>query len=544
MNRRRKILMLAIIILVLAVLASAVRHFQLRWSLEAYISKLKAEGEPLDLAQVIPPPGRNDMPFVTNALSQLYALDNASTSLATELTICNPPEEMNRTIPGREMIGWNEPVIHGPNSNYPTNSWDDLAGQLAQRKTELVAFRGLIGQPRLGFNYDYGSVNHYIPQLMSNLSAIKQANQWLQASAYYDLHLGDATDACADVRAMLGFVKGEMDERFEICQLVRCAIAGMSANATWDILQTTNLPEHDLAQLQHDWQSLEFVAPMGKAFAFERVSSMELQNELQHFRANLLAFAQTPPTAFVVKSKVNGKWTDWNGSSTNFYMIDQNDFDQSRHSLFIKIAGSIPKLWHCLVTWPAYDSYEDELRGLREWEAIFAATRMAETNASFLSVQSFVDTNFFQLGFAAAGGNPYAVFSRNAYQLPALHKVIRAEICRNVVVTAVALRRYQIRYHHLPGALEELAPEFLKSVPADRMDGKPLRYRRNADETFLLYSIGDNGKDDGGNPAWEKTEETTDNYDWQNAHALDWVWPQPATPQEIQTFLARKKSND
>ena len=33
------------------------------------------------------------------------------------------------------------------------------------------------------------------------------------------------------------------------------------------------------------------------------------------------------------------------------------------------------------------------------------------------------------------------------------------------------------------------------------MDGQPLRYRRNADGTFLLYSIGENGKDDGGNPS-------------------------------------------
>ncbi len=541
MSRRQKIVIALGIVLGMATLIPVIHHYQLRAATEAYITQLKAQGEPLNLAQVVPsrsPPGRNATPFITNALSQLQALDDSPTNLAIDLTINNSPKDMNRTIPGKEMIGWNNPVIHDPDGNWPTNSWADLAGQLAQRKSELDAFRGLIGQPMLDFNYDYRSLNHYIPQLMSHLSAIKQANQWLQASEYYDLHLGDATAACTDVRAMLGFVKAETDERFEICQLVRFAIAEMSADATWDILQTTNLPDSDLAQLQHDWQSLEFVAPMGKALGFERVSSMELQDELQHFRANLLAFAQSPPTSFVVKSKVNGKWTNWNGSSTNFYMIDKTDFDQSQHSLFVRVAGAVPKLWRCLVTWPAFYSYEDELRGLREWQVMFAATRMAETNASFLSVQSFVRTNFFQLGFAAAGENPYAVFSRNAYQLPALRKAIQANIARNVVITAIALKRYQLPHHHLPDKLEELVPDFLKSVPTDCMDGRPLRYRRNADGTFLLYSVGDNGKDDGGNPAWEKTDVTTDYYDWQNVHALDWVWPQPATAQEIQNYYA------
>lgn len=65
MSRRRKILMFTMILLVLVVLASVVRHFQLRWSLEVYISKLKSEGEPLSLAQVIPhrsPPGGTGTP--------------------------------------------------------------------------------------------------------------------------------------------------------------------------------------------------------------------------------------------------------------------------------------------------------------------------------------------------------------------------------------------------------------------------------------------------------------------------------------------------
>jgi hypothetical protein len=76
-------------------------------------------------------------------------------------------------------------------------------------------------------------------------------------------------------------------------------------------------------------------------------------------------------------------------------------------------------------------------------------------------------------------------------------------------------------------------PEILPAVPRDPVDGKPLRYRPNADDTFLLYSIGLNGVDDGGD-ATPIPPETL--FQWQTGH--DWVWPQPATPAEIQNYYA------
>src|SRR5580692_3010531 len=86
---------------------------------------------------------------------------------------------------------------------------------------------------------------------------------------------------------MLAFVKGETEERFEISQLIRFAIAGISANATWDILQTTNVSDEDLALMQQDWQSLEFIAPLRKAFLFERISELQLLNNLRQSPTNL-----------------------------------------------------------------------------------------------------------------------------------------------------------------------------------------------------------------------------------------------------------------
>jgi hypothetical protein len=116
---------------------------------------------------------------------------------------------------------------------------------------------------------------------------------------------------------------------------------------------------------------------------------------------------------------------------------------------------------------------------------------------------------------------------------------MRVEAARQMTVTAIALKRYQLKHGNYPPNLDSLVPEFVPTVPLDPVDGKPLRYQPKADGTFLLYSIGENGVDDGGDPALEKGVESS-SFNWLNPHALDWVWPQPATPEEIQKYYEQQ----
>lgn len=62
---------------------------------------------------------------------------------------------------------------------------------------------------------------------------------------------------------------------------------------------------------------------------------------------------------------------------------------------------------------------------------------------------------------------------------------------------ALALERYRHAHQRWPTDLSELVPAFLPKVPLDTLDGKPLRYRRLADHV-VVYSVGHDGKDDGG----------------------------------------------
>jgi hypothetical protein len=64
---------------------------------------------------------------------------------------------------------------------------------------------------------------------------------------------------------------------------------------------------------------------------------------------------------------------------------------------------------------------------------------------------------------------------------------------------AVAIERYRRAHGEaLPAALADLVPSYLTEIPEDPITGKPLLYRA-ASDAYMVYSLGPDGKDDGGN---------------------------------------------
>jgi hypothetical protein len=77
-----------------------------------------------------------------------------------------------------------------------------------------------------------------------------------------------------------------------------------------------------------------------------------------------------------------------------------------------------------------------------------------------------------------------------------VQKQAEVDLCR----VACALRRFQLRTGIYSQTLDELVPALLPAIPADRFDGQLLRYRRT-DDGLVLYSIGEDRHDDGGDDA-------------------------------------------
>jgi hypothetical protein len=64
-------------------------------------------------------------------------------------------------------------------------------------------------------------------------------------------------------------------------------------------------------------------------------------------------------------------------------------------------------------------------------------------------------------------------------------------------LTALAAERYRLANNRWPTSLDELCPRFLAEIPLDPYDGKPLRLAAR-DDGIVIYTIGPDGKDDGG----------------------------------------------
>jgi hypothetical protein len=77
--------------------------------------------------------------------------------------------------------------------------------------------------------------------------------------------------------------------------------------------------------------------------------------------------------------------------------------------------------------------------------------------------------------------------------------VDRTHMRRQALLTLLAAKEYQLRHEAYPASMELLVPEYLPAVPVDRYTTKPLRYVSDG-STLKVYSLGPNGRDDGGPP--------------------------------------------
>jgi hypothetical protein len=87
----------------------------------------------------------------------------------------------------------------------------------------------------------------------------------------------------------------------------------------------------------------------------------------------------------------------------------------------------------------------------------------------------------------------------------------------NEAQIACALERCHLAHGKYPETLDALAPQFIEKIPHDIIGGQPLHYRRTDDGKFLLYSVGWNEIDDGGQEPLTKGGVI----DYTNG---DWVW--------------------
>jgi hypothetical protein len=496
MKTRWKILMCLAAVVALIVVAAVGRHYQLKASLNRYRAELKARGEKMELAEVVPPrlrPEENFAALFTNA----FAAFTNQTCLDT-----NQPAAMRMVAPGKAQVGWRQPYATDSSST-TSNSWAEVGDALAQQAAGLEQLRRLPGN--VVFDFDLNYSNGFTKMGLSPLAQSKKAVQRLQASAVINLHHGNTAAADKDIQTILAICSGISHDRTLISELVRYACTAIGTAATWEFLQSPNATESQLADLQRRWTEQDYAHTLENAVVLERVvGAIDFEN----FRRN--------------------------GFMSYFdQMQSLGVFDKDESVLTplkINYGSFMWRHWWC---------YPDEVRELQTIRITLESIRTCTTNGSFLAADAAATRQLQELGMSVDDdqsfwfGDPakadfhYIVSSSPNAFLRSVNRMVKTEAARRILVTAIALKRFQLKNGLLPAALSELVPDLLPAAPIDPMDAKPLRYHRNDDGTFLLYSIGEDGVDDGGDPEARDGKKTSH---WQSGR--DWVWPQPVS--EIQ----------
>ena len=506
MKTRWKILIGLTVTLAVTLLVSIVHHFQLKFAVERYKAELKAKGEPMELAHLIFPPviqELNAAEFFTNAFS---ALSTNQGVLST-----NQPAVMKMISPGKAFAGWQQPFIKDFYGEQASNSWAEIDAALLDEARGLNLLRQLPAQPVFDFQLNYQG--GFTKMKFSSLTSAKKAVMKLEASASANLRRGDTEMAGKDIRTMLAIVHGLTHDQILISELVRIALLHIASATTWDFLQSTNTTEAQLEALQRAWQPIEIIRPFERAILVERsVGAIDLKA----MRANGLESFIAPLHELGLVDRETGLMAD----------------------LKIKYKSFMWRWW-----W----SYADELLLLRGEQAALDALRQLQSNQSYQSANLELEKQIsilriapdsddsFWFGDPAKADFHFILSSSVPIFAHALNKAAKTEAALQITICAIALKRYQLKHGSLPLDLNALVPDYLPTILPDPMNGKTIYYRRNVAGDFALYSVGENGEDDGGNSSLVE-DANPKNLQWQNSKALDWVWPQPATDAEIDFF--------
>jgi hypothetical protein len=488
-RRRSKILIGAVLALGIAwVLALLVSHKNARDKVAAYKQELRARGEKLTFAELAPPPSTK----TPNGAKALTNLVNYSSG-------ANYPPTMTMIAPGVARIG---------HTNIGTEFMLNYASNV-QRTAELRAI--LTNAAVLDFNLDYSNV---LDLQLSHLSKLKAAEVVVSETAMQSLYRKDYSEAWPDLCAAVDLIRLHDNEPLEISQLVRCALLNVAIGATWEALQENNWTDAQLSELQSKWEATDLLTLLEPSMARERAYGIEALAAMR--RSSNMVFGGIMFSGGGTAGN-SGSWMD--------------DMRQEIKDLY----NRYPRFWKWKSAW----SYEEELYYLQiETAAVDASRKITPTGAFVPTFNEFrhqatnidrmypdADDHFSQFHLSSS------FFNHNFTSLA------ERETARRLLVTVLALKRYHLQHGAYPANLNELVPNYLKQVPMDFMDGKPLRYRLRPDGDFLLYSVGEDGEDNGGDAS---PVENGIIKNWLNAR--DAVWPRAATAAEVAEYESHSAS--
>jgi len=480
MKKLRTFLLIAAILLVVACVAGFIPH----WRMESYVAALHAKGEKITFRELRASLSLNtedSLAVLTNILQKLGQPPANSTNLGT----------MHFIGPGRARVAWKQSMPPWPASEggEKKTTWGSVSNLITAETASLRELRAALKQPspNAGFQTNYfGSWKSSI--LKPRMHLVRSAASWLAGGALVALHDGQQAAALANIQAIAGLADLHREEYELASQMLRMEVARLGLHLTWEALQKEGWNDEQLLALQHCWEKLDLLEALERGMEGERCFGMEARRMLRESSGRLeerLGETTTKP------SESKGKRLFNHALARRLLVGTYAENDWLFYLRFMQAEVEDARA----------------LRANRKWKEIADSLRARE-----VQINKMFDSPMRFLHLLSLTAIPNF---HGAYRTAS-----RTETERRLAVTAIALKRYQLKRGNNAPSLEALVTEFLAAVPNDCMSGQPLCYRVNAGGTFTLYSVGDDGKDDGGNPTVTKPSANLGLWD-----GLDAVWP-------------------
>ena len=494
---RRILISLAILATLIAILY-AEEDWRGKRAWQNYKREWEAKGEKFDWQAFVPPPVPDEQNFFSAPIvaSALNGKQNTGTLGPRDTNIVNRMDFI---------------IYRGDSENWPPNGGNWQKGKLTDLKQWQRYFRNFAETPEgktngfpvapqlqtpaadvllalSGFDaaieelrqacqrpyarlpFDYESGFNATGELLPYLANMKRCAQLFQLRILAELDNGQSEQALDDVKLLLHVNDSIRNSPFLISHLVRLAIASMELQPIWEGLAEHKWSDEQLVALDAELAKLDFLADY--------------------------AFAMRGERAFAIAS-----------------------FESQRHTREIISYRDDRIVTNKLTFMPSAYFYQNELafaRMCQQW-----ILPLVDMEACVVSPDGLRHADQ-AVRAEMKHYSPYKV--QVLITLPVLDAAVKkfafAQASVDLARVACALERYRLAHGLYPESLDALAPQFIGKLPHDIINGQPLHYRRTDDGQFILYSVGWNETDDGGEVAFTKGGSV-------DREKGDWVWQYP-----------------
>lgn len=493
--RRRCLFVLASLVTLFA-LFCAIERWRGRAALRSWKTEMIAKGEKFEIEELAPPPSEE-------ARKKTRLFYDAADALTNQFHFSAIPWDLlgSKIIATQGCVRVNWPLIQ---TDADKEKLRKFAAEVEDIGPALKRLRETLRDPPQSTGEDYR------PAILRYGFGIRflekrMVAQALLAAAYSAMQQGHREEALDNFHGLTSLLRLHQDDPMFVNLMVRVALANLGIQGTWDLLRAPGWTEDQLARLQEDWEGLNFLAQAAKSFETERASAAFEIEFCRHatFR-KVMAEVYEPRVLHL---------------------------DEDTPAPFDEVVRDYIHLQLWKLAW----SEQDELFHSRLSQPVIESLRSAAVKKSWMELRRESETQEKQFsqdftGWAGVYNRARYNFSQRSFisAWRAEQRIMQLETDRQMAIAAIALKRYQLRHGKLPPSLDALVPEFLSAVPLDYMDGKPLRYRLNPDGTFVLYSVGFDGQDHGGDDTIVKARYGSSGMPrWD---ARDAVWPQIEVP--------------